>query len=110
MKLINSSKKVILATDLKLVESFLDRVLGLLNPSNSRSLLFKTRFGIHTFFLKEPIDIIVLDNKYKAAKIKKNLKPFRLFFWNLRFQLVIELPKNVLIQTKTHVGDELIVE
>jgi len=58
----NLTKNTIIATDLKECVSFKDRNLGLLDQQNPRSLLFKTRFGIHTFGLSEPIDVLVLSH------------------------------------------------
>lgn len=89
----NRTTGKIICKDLKLAKSFKDRLFGLLVKSNPRSILFKTRFGIHTFFLKEPVDVIVMNDNYKIVKIKQNLKPNRLFFWNPVYPFVLELPK-----------------
>lgn len=86
----------IISKDLKICESFLDRTLGLLNPSNSRTLLFRTRFGIHTFFLREAIDVLVLDQDFKVRDFRISLKPNRVFFWNPAFLTIIELPDNTI--------------
>ena len=102
----NLTTKRLISQDAKLVESFLDRLLGLLKKSNPKTLIFKTRFGIHTFFLKEPIDVIVLDKNLKVVKLKQNLKPNQLFFWNPKYYWVIELP-NKKIKSKIEIGDKL---
>lgn len=93
MTLKNLTTGKIICSDLKIAESFIDRILGLLIKSNPRSLLFKTRFGIHTFFLKEPIDVLILNSGYKIVELKPNLKPNRLFFWNPKFKIILELKK-----------------
>lgn len=107
VKLINLKNGNYLSKDAKEMKSFLDLVLGLLRKSNPRSLLFKTRFGIHTFFLKEPIDVIVLDRQFRVVKLRQNLQPNRLFFWNPKFTVVIELPSNTIRRSKTTVGDRI---
>ena len=56
-------------------------------------MLFKTRFGIYTFFLREPIDVVVLDRSFKVVKLKEDLKPNKLFFWNPVYPYIIELPQ-----------------
>lgn len=71
-------------------------------------MLFKTRFGIHTFFLKESIDVVVLDRNFTVVKLKKNLKPNRLFFWDPKHLYLLELPKGT-IETRIKVNDFLIV-
>lgn len=107
MKLINKSNNQILANDLREAKFFLDKLLGLMNKSNPRSMLFKTRFGIHSFFLKDGIDVLVLDSNYKVVKAKENLRPNKLFIWNPRFFWVIELPRDTLKKTNTKLGDKL---
>ena len=66
-------------------------MFGLLIRSNPRNLLFKTRFGIHTLFLREPIDVIVLNDKLQVMGTKQYLKPNSLFFWNPKYSIIIEL-------------------
>ncbi len=104
MVLKNVTKDTILTKDLKEAKSALDQIFGLLRRSNPRSLLFKTRFGIHTFGLQEPIDVVVLDDSFKIVKLRENLKPNRLFFWNPKYSLVIELPAETLKKSKTSIG------
>ncbi len=105
MKILNVTRKTILSEDAKEAKSFLDRTLGLLRSSNPRTLIFKTRFGIHTFGLRVPIDLVVLDKKGQVKVVKKSLKPGKLFFWNPQFETIIELPRATLRRTKTQKGD-----
>lgn len=88
--LVKDSHKVI-CSDLKYCESFTDRMFGLLNKSNPRNLLFKTRYGIHTLLQPAAIDVVILDSEYRIIKVRKDLKPNRLFFWNPLHLLVLEL-------------------
>ena len=82
-------------------------MLGLLKKSNPRSLLFKTRFGIHTFFLRTAIDVLVLDEKHAVQAVKESLRPNRVYFWNPKYPLVLELLKGSVRKSKTSVGDHL---
>lgn len=109
MTIKNLTKNKILSNDAKFAKSFIDRLFGLLLKSNPRSLIFKTRFGIYTFFLKQPIDVIILDSNYRVIKLKKDLKPNRFYFWNLKFELVIELPSKTIFTSQTTVNDKLIL-
>ncbi len=69
MILKNKKTGKIICDDIKVAISFNDQLFGLLNPKNPRNMLFRTRFGIHTFFMKEPIDVLVLDQKMNIVKI-----------------------------------------
>lgn len=107
MIIVNLIKETTISTNTKEAKSFLDQLLGLHRKSNPRSLIFRTRFGIHTFFLSEPIDVIVLDNKNRVVKIKENLQPNRFFFWNPKYNTVIEIPKGTIYKSKTLLFDTL---
>lgn len=67
--------------------------LGLMFAKKPYSLFFKTRFGIHTFFVKFPIDIVILDSKMVVKYFKKSIKPWRIYLWNPVYDGVLELPK-----------------
>lgn len=108
MTIQNITQKTILATNAKEAVSFLDQLLGLHKKSNPRSLIFNTRFGIHTFFLASAIDVIVLDKKNKVVKIKENLQPNTIFFWNPYYALVVELPNGAVKKSKTTLFDTLV--
>jgi uncharacterized membrane protein (UPF0127 family) len=94
MRLINLTQKVALTNNLIIANTIIRSSIGLLNQPPETAMLFKTRWGIHTFGMKHPLDIIVLNNNMKIVKIKKNLKPNRLFFWNPFYCLIIEIPPN----------------
>lgn len=96
---IQKTRKII-CRDLKFAESLKDRLFGLLLKSNPGNLLFKTRFGIHTFFLKKPIDVLILDKEYKIVEAKQSLKPNRFFFWDFRHDSVLELEQGSIIKFK----------
>lgn len=106
MILKNKTRKTILAINLKEAKTLSDKLLGLLKSENPRTLLFKTRFGLHTFFLKEEIDVIVL-NKLNRVAIATTLKPNKIFIYNPMLETVIELPKNTIRLSKTKKNDTL---
>lgn len=84
----------------------LGKIRGLIGKGN-KTYVFKTRFGIHTFFLKSPIDVIILDKNKKAVILKAGLKPNRIFFWNIKYDNVIELPQNSIQNSKTEKSDQI---
>lgn len=74
---------------------FFRKINGLIGQKKIEPLFFQTRWGIHTFGVKKPIDVIILDDNHTVVAIKQNLKPNRIFFWNPKYQNVLELPINV---------------
>lgn len=78
---------------------------GLLGEKKALNIFFQTRWGIHTFFMKFPIDVIILDDEFRVAGLKENLKPNRVFFWNLKYSNVLELPNGFARKNKIKVED-----
>lgn len=108
MTLKNLTKNTIVSSEIKVADSFLDQLFGLLKRQN-RALLFNTRFGIHTFGMYKKIDVLVLDSDLKVKKIKKDLLPNRLFFWNIKYNKLIELPEGTIAKSKTQIDDLLLI-
>ena len=48
MRLINKTSGKTLTKNLKLAQSYTDNLFGLLKEPKGTSMLFKTRFGLHT--------------------------------------------------------------
>ena len=104
----NQTKKTVIAKNFS-KKSALGKIKGLMGEKTSQAIVFHTRFGIHTFFLQFPIDIVILDRKSQVVALKKGLKPNRIFFWNIKFDTVIELPGGCLEKSKTQVGDIILL-
>ena len=107
MILRNLKNNQVICEDLKVCRSFWDRSLGLLNPRNPRNLMLNTRFGIHTFFLKHNTDIVILNDKKQVVKLRHNLKPWRMFFWDPSYSSVLELEAGSILKFRVAIGDTL---
>lgn len=109
MNIYNKSKNIILATNCKRASSFKDNLLGLTKYNKPIPMLFTTRFGIHTFGMKHPIDVIILDSNHIVSSMKINLNSNRIYVWNPSHSIVLELPMDTIQKTKTSIGDRLII-
>jgi uncharacterized protein len=105
MKVCNNTRKTVLAEKIVEPKTLWEQSLGLLKYKTPTALLLKTRFGIHTFGMKYTIDILILDKQNCVAVMKKNLKPNRIFIWNIIYETVLELPEDTIQKTKTEIGD-----
>ncbi|OGH02429.1 MAG: hypothetical protein A2798_02100 [Candidatus Levybacteria bacterium RIFCSPHIGHO2_01_FULL_37_17] len=83
------------------------KTIGATGSGLSKAILFETRFGIHTFFVATPIDVIILDTTGKVVKIKKDLPPNRLFLWNPKFSYIIEAPSGTIRKLDLKIGNIL---
>lgn len=91
---INISGNII---DVKKAKKLKDRFMGLMFKKNiNYGLLFEKCNSIHTNFMKEPIDIIALDNNNYILDIKRNLKPWKYYFSNYKRKetKILELPND----------------
>ena len=93
--------------DVKLYSSVKDRTVGLIGKDKPEQAMFLTRYGIHTFGLRFSIDAIVLDNNNKVVKLTESLKPNRLFFWPVRYNKVLELPKGYIKEKGIKIGSNI---
>lgn len=84
-----------------------DRTIGLINYSKPEPVMFLTRFGIHTFGLVFPIDVVILDKDGKAVKLTRNLKPNNVLFWPIRYNKVLELPAGLIKKYKIKIGSKI---
>lgn len=100
----NKTQKTLIAKNLYKKNAF-GKIKGLIGEKTPQAIIFNTRFGIHTFLIQFPIDVVILDKNRQVVALKRGLKPNRIFFWNIRFDTVIELPGGVLNKSKTQLGD-----
>lgn len=88
-------------------ETWWGKTIGLLTTKTPEALLLQTRWGIHTFGMKYPIDAVVLDNKDQVISFKFSIKPNRFYIWNPKYNKVLELPAGTIEMLKLKKGDKV---
>lgn len=79
----------------KICKKFKDRLLGnCFKKEITEILIFPKCNSIHTFFMKIPIDVIILDKNKKVIYIKKKLKPWKILLPKKGGYYTIEYPAN----------------
>lgn len=78
-------------TNAKLCTNFKSRLFGLSFRKELEPLCFPNCRGVHTFFMKKNIDIIMTDNNHKVIKIYKNVGKNKIIY-NIKSKYVYELP------------------
>lgn len=106
--ILNKTRKTVVSENFEFKDQF-RKIQGLIGKKNPETIILKTHFGIHTFLLKFPIDVLILNNNKQVMKLKKHLRPNRVFFWNLKFDTVVELPEGFIDKSKTKLGDTLTI-
>jgi len=84
-----------------------ERIIGLIGSKKPTALLLKTHFGIHTFGLKFPIDVLILNNKNIVVSLRKGLRPNRIFLWNPKYEKVLELPNGTIKKNEIKIKSEV---
>ena len=88
---------------IKVIEakSFKERLFGLIGKKNiDYCLLFNHCNSIHTFFMKEKIDIVMTDKNNKIIYIKKSLKKNRIILPKRHVYKTYEFPNNYIKDIK----------
>src|SRR6266511_5164975 len=110
MKALNLTTRKELAGDLKLADTALLRLKGLLGRTSlhpGEGLWIKPCKGVHTFGMKFPIDIIFLDRNNFVVSIVRDLPPNRLTPLSFKAVSVLELPSKTVEMTAAGIGDEI---
>jgi uncharacterized membrane protein (UPF0127 family) len=106
----NQTRNTMVASDAIIAKNIFQKALGLLLHSSAVPLVLKTRFGIHTFFLRYEIDVLILDSTNRVVDMNPYMKSWRIFTWNPNYSLVLELPGGRIGESKTQIGDQLVLE
>jgi uncharacterized membrane protein (UPF0127 family) len=108
MVLVNARSEATIASDVTLALTRAERNRGLLGRDSlapSAALVISPCHSIHTMFMRFPIDVIFVDRDGRAARIVRDLAPWRIAL-ALRAHAVIELAAGSLTRD-LRVGDEL---
>jgi uncharacterized protein len=84
-----------------------EKVRGLMFSKSISPVYFETRFGVHTFFVNFPIDVVILDANNIVCELKQNLSPWRVFLWNPKYFRVIETPDGFVKLRKIMIGTKI---
>ena len=91
MKLVYKNKEIELID----CKSFYSRLLGFMFKKNiNNALLFNKCNSIHTFFMKENIDVIMCDKNNNILYYYKDLKKNKIILPKKNVYKVIETPSN----------------
>lgn len=91
--------------------SFAGRLKGLMGKTNiSYGMYFKNCNSIHTYFMKEAIDVIGLNCQNEIIFLEQNVRPNKIIWIhrNTKKTSILELPKNTSSHLK--IGDKLFFE
>lgn len=113
-KAFNQTRQTHLATELALADTHWTRLRGLLGLAaddfrNGSGLWIVPCHGVHTLGMGFPIDVVYLDRALTVIDVRPDVRPWR--FTPIRYEAasVLELPCHTAAQTKTAVGDTIVI-
>jgi len=108
----NKSKETFLAYRVKIADSILTRLVGLLGrrslDPDSGLWIFPSR-GIHTMGMVFDIDVVFLDKDLRVVAVREVVHPFSITGLYLNAESALELPAHTIFKSRTEVGDELVI-
>ena len=113
MKILNYTKNTILAKEARLADTFVSRMIGLLdrpNISKGEALVITQCQSIHMFFMRFAIDVVFANKDNQIVGLVENIQPFRLSPIFFKASYAIELAPGVIVDSKTAIGDRISLE
>jgi len=113
-KAFNQTRQTSLATELAVADTHWTRLRGLLGLGaddfrNGSGLWIVPCHGVHTLGMSFAIDVVYLDRALTVINVRAAVPPWR--FTPVRYAAasVLELPCHTVAQTKTAVGDTIVI-
>lgn len=109
MVLVNATKKTVVSDNCHFANTVLKRMVGLLNRGQfgkGEGLLLDRCYGIHTFGMRFPIDVLFLDKDLHVIRAVKALPPHRTCVVK-KSVYVLEVPVGALDASHTAEGDQI---
>lgn len=108
MKIINLRNNVVLADKAQRADSFLKRLIGLLNRKSldeGEALILQPSNCIHMFFMRFSIDVLFLDKNDRIVAMLSSFRPFSLSRIYFEARSVVELPAGIIKKAMPQIGD-----
>lgn len=113
MKVFNVTKNTVIAQKAKMADTFLSRMVGLLNResiSPEEALIITRCQSIHMFFMRFSIDVIFVDKNDVVVGLIERIRPFQLSPIFFRSSYVIEMAEGSISRVKVSLGDKLVLK
>ena len=112
MYVYNKTRETFVATEAKVANSYLRRLVGLLGKTKrwahfGAGLWIVPSQGVHTIGMLFSIDVVFLNKEKEVVHVEEHLRPFRISKVSFKATSVLELPLHTIYRSGTKVGDRL---
>lgn len=109
----NTTKETFLALRVKVADSVLGRLVGLLGRRSLKpdsGVWIVPSNAIHSIGMMMTFDAVMVDKDFKVVSVNELVRPFRILWPKRHAESVIELPAHTIFRSRTEVGDQLMIE
>ena len=106
----NPVRQSVLGDRIRVADTTLTRFVGLMGRGSlapGHGLLIQPSNGVHTFWMRFAIDVLLLDREQRVLLSYGNMRPFRITAINWKASSALELPPGTIAATNTQLGDQL---
>jgi len=109
----NKSKETFLAFRVKVADSIVGRLVGLLGRRSLQpdsGVWIVPANAVHTIGMMFSFDLVLIDKDFKVVGLRELVRPFRVTMPNRKAESVLELPAHSIFRSRTQIGDQLTIE
>ena len=109
----NKSRETFLAFRVKVADSILGRLIGLLGRRSLQpdsGVWIVPANAIHTIGMLFSFDLVLIDKDFKVVGLRELVRPFRVTWPERHAESVLELPAHTIFRSRTQIGDQLLIE
>ena len=109
----NKTKQTFLAFRVKVADSILGRMVGLLGKRSLKpdsGVWIVPANSVHSIGMLFRFDLILIDKDFRVVGLRELVRPFSITRPNFKAESVIELPAHTIFRSRTAIGDELVID
>jgi len=107
---IKLDKETIILDDVIVATSFFKRLIGLMGQKwITTGIIFLRCNSIHTFFMRENIDVVMITRSGKVIFLYENFAPWKLILPKKDVYTTIELPKDSIKKLRIKKGSYIVL-
>jgi uncharacterized protein len=110
LSVVDQTKATAIAHSIAVADTILSRFFGLMGKravSPAGGLWISPSSGVHTCWMRMPIDIVALDSNLRIVKLGHRVGPWRISGLGLKTRSVLELAAGRIEECGLAVGDQL---
>ncbi len=105
----NFTKEKIIAINYKICKNILSQIRGEMFRKEIIPLVFEfnkeQKIGLHSWFVKEPFDVIFLNNSWEVVELIHEFMPKTHYTPKKKAMFILEMPAGTIAQADIDIGD-----